>query len=569
MAGKLALGAVAIGLVLVLAGGISVAVWKIRGSAGRDNSNEVNPPIAFNANGDSKDKPGDTGSKVIPAKGNSGPNKVVNPPQIEDDEDTKKLKAAEKKGLQRKTPIQPGGEEFDWQPPINVKNQKDVYVGLNQKKINLAIEKGVIYLKQTQTPDGKWGSGHAVGHSAIGGLTLLECGSPGSDVFVQRAAHFVRANTATLDSTYELSLAVLFLDRLGEPRDRPLIQGMALRLLAGQNDSGGWSYSCPQLSPPEMFQLYAFLHSNKRPNLLNPIQATPAKPVAFPMPIRSGPGSANDPFQQFNALTYGKGIETPAELKGPNAKTNTTKPIRPEWLQASLQGLAVVKNQGKGKGQQKLRSGAGDNSNTQFAILALWAARRHDVPTDNALLSSYERFATSQSADGGWNYSMGTGGSTNTMTCVGLLGEAMGHGVAPDIIKFNAANPKESTIRPALEDPRIQNGLKALSRHIGQPMLEGNPDTLQSQNHYFLWSVERVAMLYDLKTINGKEWYPWGAQILVHRQHAEGDWPSAGYHGSNATLNTCFALLFLKRSNLVQDLTNQMRLYAGIRDSEK
>ena len=89
------------------------------------------------------------------------------------------------------------------------------------------------------------------------------------------------------------------------------------------------------------------------------------------------------------------------------------------------------------------------------------------------------------------------------------------------------------------------------------------------QNLYFLWSVERVAMLYDLRTIGGKDWYGWGAQILVHNQQPNGAWPTAFYHGNNPPLNTCFALLFLKRSNLVQDLTNNLRLYTGIRESEK
>jgi hypothetical protein len=96
------------------------------------------------------------------------------------------------------------------------------------------------------------------------------------------------------------------------------------------------------------------------------------------------------------------------------------------------------------------------------------------------------------------------------MTCVGLLGLAMGHGVAPDVVKFDPKNPKDAVIKPALDDPRIKRGLKTLSGHIGAPIVKG-PLNFNAENHYFLWSVERVAMLYDLRTINGKEWYPWGA----------------------------------------------------------
>jgi hypothetical protein len=76
-------------------------------------------------------------------------------------------------------------------------------------------------------------------------------------------------------------------------------------------------------------------------------------------------------------------------------------------------------------------------------------------------------------------------------------------------------------------------------------------------------------MLYDLKTIGGKDWYRWGAQVLVHNQLADGDWGSLRYPGASPPINTCFALLFLRRSNLVQDLTNNLRLSTAISDPEK
>jgi hypothetical protein len=61
-------------------------------------------------------------------------------------------------------------------------------------------------------------------------------------------------------------------------------------------------------------------------------------------------------------------------------------------------------------------------------------------------------------------------------------------------------------------------------------------------------------MLYDLKTIGGKDWYAWGAQIIVNHQSADGSWTQGPYYSAS----TSFALLFLKRSNLVQDLTNNL-----------
>src|SRR5262249_42932411 len=46
----------------------------------------------------------------------------------------------------------------------------------------------------------------------------------------------------------------------------------------------------------------------------------------------------------------------------------------------------------------------GDNSNTQFATLALWAGRRYGVPTQEALKRTEARFRTSQATDGTWGY---------------------------------------------------------------------------------------------------------------------------------------------------------------------
>src|SRR5262249_28735640 len=83
-----------------------------------------------------------------------------------------------------------------------------------------------------------------------------------------------------------------------------------------------------------------------------------------------------------------------------------------------------------------------DNSNTQFAILALWTARRYGVPVEDALARVEKRFRGSQNADGGWGYQIIVGAktpflnsisaSTAAMTCAGLLGLAMHHAVASE-----------------------------------------------------------------------------------------------------------------------------------------
>ncbi len=71
---------------------------------------------------------------------------------------------------------------------------------------------------------------------------------------------------------------------------------------------------------------------------------------------------------------------------------------------------------------------------------------------------------------------------------------------------------------------------------------------------YFFWSIERVAVIYGLKTIEGKDWYGWGSEVIVANQKTDGSWQE-WYPGIP---DTCFALLFLKRANLARDLTTKL-----------
>jgi len=81
------------------------------------------------------------------------------------------------------------------------------------------------------------------------------------------------------------------------------------------------------------------------------------------------------------------------------------------------------------------------------------------------------------------------------------------------------------------------------------------------QNLYFLWSWERVGVLYDLPTLADKDWFRWGAEGIIANQAPTGEWlEGGGYPAATPVANTCFALLFLRRTNLVADLTAALKL---------
>src|SRR5439155_8457713 len=86
-----------------------------------------------------------------------------------------------------------------------------------------------------------------------------------------------------------------------------------------------------------------------------------------------------------------------------------------------------------------------DNSNTQFATLALWVSSRYDIPVAVALARVDGRFRLTQNLDGGWGYLAADAqtNSTSSMTCAGLLGLAVGQGsrkMAEEEAKLAAPN---------------------------------------------------------------------------------------------------------------------------------
>jgi hypothetical protein len=370
----------------------------------------------------------------------------------------------------------------------------------DQAQIDNAIARGLGFLKgQQDKRRGTWPYPEAssvLGATALAGLTLLECDVSSNDPGVLRAADVVRQGSIRLTHTYSLSLAVLFLDRLGDPGDVVLIESMAVRLLAGQNSAGGWSYDCPPISAEEVGRLTTHLRRARARS------ADVARP----------PANAGKP------RTVSKEILKQLKMVNPS--------LRPPFS---------------------------DNSNTKFATLALWIARRHGLPVEAALDRVRGRFRTTQNSDGGWGYlppgpreRADLSQSSGSMTCAGLLGLGAGIG---------AAAPEAGAVG---QDPAIAQGLALLGKLVGKPIVVGARDPIllfgvkEGDEYYFLWALERVGVAYDLGQIGGQDWYAWGSNILLARQDRDGGW--RGKYGAGG-IDTCFALLFLRQANLTKDLT--------------
>jgi hypothetical protein len=200
--------------------------------------------------------------------------------------------------------------------------------------------------------------------------------------------------------------------------------------------------------------------------------------------------------------------------------------------------------------QLKRGRSSGDNSNTQFALLALWYARGAGAEIDPEVWSKARTFfAESQNEDGGWGYSA----KERTKS----YGSMVATGLAALVLCRSGEEQLSLSDGKLAETPGVPAAVEWMKAHFG---VDRNPEAnfklggamrgVRKEvkdsywRHYWLWSLERAATLAGIEEFGGRRWYAEGARHLVDTQRDDGSWV-----GSEAPLfATSFALLFLSRS---------------------
>jgi hypothetical protein len=225
----------------------------------------------------------------------------------------------------------------------------------------------------------------------------------------------------------------------------------------------------------------------------------------------------------------------------------------------------------------------GDTSVIQYALLALWAARRSGAQvTPTVWQNAIQWHVANQGKDGGFAYVPGThhgfgqGASVLNMTINGIgstyialsqlsagklpelknpkIDRTVEKGPEPEKKKFGVL---EKVDLDKSTDDRVREQIKAeipqataqlLSRAydwIVPRFVPINEDT--GFRAYYYYSLERMAALADVQTIGDEDWFNVCADYLIAHQEGGGSWKLSTFQ-ADERVDTAFAVLFLTRS---------------------
>ena len=222
-----------------------------------------------------------------------------------------------------------------------------------------------------------------------------------------------------------------------------------------------------------------------------------------------------------------------------------------------------------------------DTSLTQYGMLALWTADRHQVqaPTDPVARAARWLMRT-QKQDGGFCYKPQGGGAGADQSTLSLTTAGTGSlYMAACLLGFKAKSEQnDDGLPPALErvETISESSTRAQMQGIDAAAIQRScaagdtwvnrhfaPENQNPQwTYYYLYGLERHMSLRDAVRGNTPEaepgWYNTGVTFLKNKQKQDGSW--AGINGGE--IDTSLAILFLVRGT--QTTVEPAVLYKGI-----
>lgn len=259
--------------------------------------------------------------------------------------------------------------------------------------------------------------------------------------------------------------------------------------------------------------------------------------------------SVADPDMQ-KALTFLRGFNRPQMTYATSLRTMVFCAAEPDKDRllirqnvAWLEQIQLKNGERKGAWGYSDRQGRGDNSNTQFALLALNEAEGVGIDVNDATWTlALNYWTNTQNPDGSWSYVRGNPPS-GSMTCAGISSSVIAH----TRLNRTSSRVQGNQVRCCGAVDELDSVERAL-RWLGQKFsVRMNPGD-RSWVFYYLYGVERVGRLTGRRFIGQHDWYREGAEVFVRSQDQfNGYWKGVGAAEADPLVSTALALLFLSK----------------------
>ncbi len=383
------------------------------------------------------------------------------------------------------------------------------------EEIEAARLRGVEYLKSQQLEDGSWEfKGHDVGITALCTLALIENGLPISDPIVEKAQKYIVKNYDDVKQTYDITLAILLLSRVGDRDNRKPIRDLAARLVAGQNVDGGWHYSCPAATQSIL------VDDNER--------------------VKPQPGKGDNSCTQFAVLGLWVASRWGVNIDGPMLKVTdrfvATQRQDGGWPyqhedkpKEMKEGDAAAPTDSAGSETPKVSPSS--PSMTFAGLFCLTVARANRI---RAELSGV-RVAKPKPKPMPRGKPKSSTPETNPLPMTD----------EPETNLAEVDDPGKEA-KTLTEDPVFAKGMTRAGQFAGS--------ISAGSARYFLWSIERMGVLLGQDKFGTTDWFQKGSAALLASQDKDGSWKS-GNEAWGSLSDTSFAILFLRKANLGSDIS--------------
>jgi len=246
--------------------------------------------------------------------------------------------------------------------------------------------------------------------------------------------------------------------------------------------------------------------------------------------------------------TYSLSLQTMALCEAAPAKYAPKIEGNVKWLEQAQ--ITTGEFKGAWSYSQASPGDRGDNSNSQFALLALHEAERVGVPVaERTWLLAKAYWQRAQNDDGSWGYQVRDRGY-GSMTCAGIASMVIASGKVFDRdAEVNNGRIRCCMHRDRDDNSAVERGLAWLGRNFQVDQNPGRP----IWRLYYLYAMERVGRLtarrfFHAGAARTYDWYREGAASLLRSRGALQDyWRGRAPAEDDTRLATSFALLFLAK----------------------